>query len=394
MPMRVLYCALDQTVPGTVGGATHVRAVAEGLARLGHEVHVLTRRGPGGFPPTPDNAAGRVWWHALSAPGARPHLRLLRATSVTAAARRVRPDAVIERYHNFGGEGVLAARRVDALAVLEVNAPIVDHPGSRKASLDRALVIEPMRRWRERICRWSDLIVTPSARILPASVPTSRVLEIEWGADTDRFHPAVGGPVPFERRSSETVATFAGAFRAWHGAHHLADAVARLEAQGVGGLHVVFVGNGPELARTREAAARLTRATFTGALPYESMPSCLAAADVGVAPFDVVAHAPLQVDFYWSPLKVFEYMATGLPVVAPRIPRLARLVADGREGLLYDPSDPDGLSGALRASLDANLRRTMGAAARARAERDYSWHAHCERLAGAIACLIATRRPR
>ncbi len=46
--MRILYCAIDQTVPGTTGGSVHVTAVAEGLAALGHEVHVLVdawRRG-------------------------------------------------------------------------------------------------------------------------------------------------------------------------------------------------------------------------------------------------------------------------------------------------------------------------------------------------------------
>ena len=41
------------------------------------------------------------------------------------------------------------------------------------------------------------------------------------------------------------------------------------------------------------------------------LPACLAAADIGVAPFDTAAHAPLSLAFYWSPLKVFEYMAGG-----------------------------------------------------------------------------------
>ena len=43
--MRILYTALDQRVPGTRGGSIHVRAVADGLAALGHEVHVLAERG-------------------------------------------------------------------------------------------------------------------------------------------------------------------------------------------------------------------------------------------------------------------------------------------------------------------------------------------------------------
>ena len=41
-----------------------------------------------------------------------------------------------------------------------------------------------------------------------------------------------------------------------------------------------------------------------------------AAADVGVAPFDVGAHSPLALGFYWSPLKIFEYMAAGRAIVA------------------------------------------------------------------------------
>ena len=80
----------------------------------------------------------------------------------------------MERYYNFGGEGMVAAHRTDALAVLEVNAPVVDHPGSTKRLLDRALLAEPMRRWREWQCRAADLIVTPSAAIVPDFVGKER----------------------------------------------------------------------------------------------------------------------------------------------------------------------------------------------------------------------------
>jgi len=110
------------------------------------------------------------------------------------------------------------------------------------------------------------------------------------------------------------------------------------------------------------------------------MPAALRHADIGVAPFDPVRHAPLQLGFYWSPLKVFEYMAVGLPVVAPAIPRLGRLVEHGREGLLYDPADPRGLDRAIAALADPAERRRLGAAARERVVRDFSWQAHCRAL--------------
>ena len=394
--MRILYCALDQRVPGTTGGATHVRAVAEGLARLGHHVRVLTGRGDGPFPVDPCHA-DHLDWIALPSPGHRPHLRMARQPAVARLARAWRPDVILERYHNFGGEGILAAGELDALRVLEVNAPVIDHPGSAKRALDRLLLIEPMRRWREHVCRHADLFVTPQRSILPAFIDDGDVVEIEWGADTDRFAPSAPGIAPYARTADEVVVVFAGAFRAWHGAHLLVDAVAALDPGMRARVHAVFIGDGPELPRVRAAAARhgLQRVTFTGAVPYDQMPAALAASDIGVAPFDVSAHPPLQLAFYWSPLKVFEYLASGRPVVAPRLPRLAALVSDGIEGSLYDAGEAHGLRDALaRLVDDAELRQRLGMAARERAVRDYSWQAHCARLASAFAARLATRSPR
>ncbi|GIT66658.1 MAG: hypothetical protein Ct9H300mP25_01300 [Acidobacteriota bacterium] len=55
--------------------------------------------------------------------------------------------------------------------------------------VDRALLIEPMRRWRDWQCRRADLIVTPRREIVPPWVPPERIIELEWGADTTRFTP-------------------------------------------------------------------------------------------------------------------------------------------------------------------------------------------------------------
>jgi glycosyltransferase involved in cell wall biosynthesis len=115
----------------------------------------------------------------------------------------------------------------------------------------------------------------------------------------------------------------------------------------------------------------------------------LAGADIGVAPFDLGAHAPLSLGFYWSPLKIFEYMASGLPVVAPAVDRIPSLVASGREGMLYGlPAGGGGHADALAETLlglsDPAVRAPLGAAARARALRDYSWAAHCRALESAI----------
>jgi glycosyltransferase involved in cell wall biosynthesis len=261
---------------------------------------------------------------------------------------------------------------------------VVDHPGSRKALLDRVLIAQPMRRWRDHLCGLADVIVSPSAAILPATVPRERVQVLEWGADTERFAPASGGTPTFARPEAKLVAVFAGAFRSWHGAIHLVEAIKTLRTRGREDIGAVFVGDGPELPRVKQAAAGIRGILFTGAVPHDRMPSVLASADVGVAPFDLGAHAPLALGFYWSPLKIFEYMASGLPVVAPAVDRIPALVAHGREGFLYDPSVRDALADALLALADPADRQRLGAAARQRAVRDYSWDAHCRALAAAI----------
>ena len=381
--MRILYAASDQRVPGTTGGSIHVVAVAEGLVRLGHEVHVLMT--PTG--PIPD---GKVHWIPFPPPAGRQELRWANTGAVRTLARDIKPDVIIERYYNFGGEGVRAASEVGALAVLEVNAPVVDYPGSTKRLVDRALLFEPMRRWREYLCDKSDLIVTPSPAILPAGTPSSKILQLEWGADTDRFRPGTEGPVPFDR-PADTVAVFSGAFRNWHGTIHIITALRELRARGRTDVGAVLIGDGPELTRVREAAQGLEGVIFTGALPHDQIPACLGACDFGVAPFDPDTHPALALGFYWSPLKIFEYMASGLPVVAPAIDRIASLVGHNGEGLLYDSAIRSGLPHAFESLTDVTLRRRLGRAARERAVRDYSWTAHCRALEQAISRLLPAR---
>jgi glycosyltransferase involved in cell wall biosynthesis len=379
--MRILYSAIDQTVPGTTGGSVHVTAVAEGLAALGHEVHVLATPGDAPFPSGP--LSNPVRWIPMAPPFGAKQLRWMRTGAVRRLVAALQPAVVMERYYNFGGEGVMAASAVNARTVLEVNAPVIDHPGSAKARLDHVLIIEPMRRWREHICAGVDLIVTPSAGILPRNTPARKIVRLEWGADTDRFSPGAPGPPPFGR-PAETVAVFAGAFRSWHGAINLVRAIRTLQARGRSDIGAVLVGDGPELPAVQAEAAGLANVVITGALPHADMPACMAGADIGVAPFEIGAHRPLSLGFYWSPLKIFEYMAAGLPVVAPAVDRIPSLVADGREGMLYDPTQADALAHALETLADPAVRRPLGRAARERAIREYSWKAHCQALDDAI----------
>jgi glycosyltransferase involved in cell wall biosynthesis len=109
--------------------------------------------------------------------------------------------------------------------------------------------------------------------------------------------------------------------------------------------------------------------------------------DAAVAPYPALAN------FYFSPLKVYEYLAAGLPVVASRLGQLERLVEHGVTGLLVPPENAAALADALeRLQGDGALRARLGQAARARVLRDHTWDAVVRRILR-LAGLDAAARP-
>ena len=274
----------------------------------------------------------------MAPPFGAKQLRWMRTGAVRRLVATLQPAVVMERYYNFGGEGMMAAAAANARTVLEVNAPVIDHPGSAKARLDHV-----------------------AHRRTDAPVARAHLRPRRPHRHAERGHPSAGhageknraprvgrryGPVPVRthrarrRSSGRRQPSRSSPARSGAGTAPSTSCArsATLQARGRSDIGAVLVGDGPELPAVQDEAAGLANVVITGAVPHADMPACLAAADIGVAPFEIGAHRPLSLGFYWSPLKIFEYMAAGLPVVAPAVDRIPSLVADGREGALYDPT--------------------------------------------------------
>ncbi len=370
--MRILYVASDQRVPGATGGSTHVLEVARGLAARGQAVHVVVHSEVG--QPADETRDGvpfhRIRWF--------PDTRFARFRArpvIEGLAREFKPDVLIERYYNFGGEGILAASRLGIPSLLEVNSPIVDYPGSPKALLDALLLVRPLRRWRERLVRTAAALVAPIPEIVP-EFARCRTTILTWGANVEAFRP--------ERRhdsfrrglgveAGQRIVVFSGSFRPWHGVHVFEQAARRLRARD--DLFFLLVG-GPDTSA--DASYRGRR---LGRVSYERMPEVLAAADIAVAPYDTSRLPELRLGFFWSPLKIFEAMAAGLPVVTIPRPPLTEIVRDGQEALFFREGDAASLAQTLeRLADEPGLAERLGRSARERVTQRYSWARHCEQL--------------
>jgi glycosyltransferase involved in cell wall biosynthesis len=89
--------------------------------------------------------------------------------------------------------------------------------------------------------------------------------------------------------------------------------------------------------------------------------------------------------FHYSPLKLYEYMACGRPVVAAAIGEVQDVIADGENGLLFERGDAEGAVEAIgRLVVDEELRTLLSRNARITAERKASWAIRAEGLLSAL----------
>lgn len=384
--MRLIYVAGGISVPGSYGGSTHTFEVAHGLAALGHDVHVVAHHPRRQLSTT-------LWPQRVELAGFRLHyidlpkpLSLLGYPHIARLLRQVRPDALIERYYNLAGAGILAAQRAKIPSLLEVNALIVDPPAVFKRRLDDRLG-RPLQRWAVAQCRMAARIVTPLHTTVPAQIARNKIVELPWGANVDRFKPQTDRQAGQQLRArlgvppDRSIAVFLGSFRAWHGVGDFVAAGLRLLDAGEN-VQMLLIGSGPERAATETAVGRWReRFTFAGSVEHDRVPEYLALADVGVAPFNTAPHPALRAaGFFWSPLKIYEYMAMSLPVVTAKIPPLDTIIRPGQEGALFREGDIADLAEAIRQVLHAPERAAMGERARQRVVEHYSWQRHCIEL--------------
>lgn len=278
-------------------------------------------------------------------------------------------DVVYERYSLWSYAGMEFARRMGIPGILEVNAPLIEEHALHRNLVDRHTAQSVFRRALEdatSIVTVSEAVAEYVNRFDEAQ---GKISVHPNGVDDRRFDPdklaGLSDPDSF------TIG-FVGSLKPWHGLETLADAFALLH-NNVPNARLLIVGDGPvrsELSDRLDRLGVINHSRFAGKVSPSEVPRLLASMDVAVAP----NLPPTETGDYFSPLKLFEYMAMRLAVVCSRSGQMAHIIRDRENGLLFTPGSARELAEKLtELSKDRRLRLKLGKSARESVELNHTW---------------------
>lgn len=380
--MRILYLSADPGVPvlGHKGASIHLRELANALHECGATVAIASPRlsDEGGRL----GGEARLAWIPPVLPKQLTEASVGRAMTeqtdaVVAVAQEVRADVVYERFSLFSVAGARAALRLGVPHLLEVNAPLREE-AARFRTLPHP----------EAAANAEQEVFMGSATIFSVSEPLAewvrsrceaRVEVMPNGVDPARFPP------PARRRDDRFVVGFAGSLKPWHGIDVMLDAC-RIAMTEHPTLHLEIVGGGPMSVAIHRADLPAGRLVMHGLVDHTEAIRLMSNWHVGLAPYHD------QPRFYFSPLKVLEYMAAAVCPVASDLGQIRDLLGDGERGVLVRAGDAMALAQTL-AGLVANpaAAESMAAAAREHVLRSHTWQANARRVIDLAEALLARR---
>ncbi|MCD6459050.1 glycosyltransferase family 4 protein [bacterium] len=387
--MKIVYIG-GEPIPGNAGGSVHFMEAACGLVKLGHCVLAIV--------PAMDKFHRKEVYKGLNI--IRVPM-IFKGKTFTIASLKAwkdikcfEPDIILERFVTFGGTGALFSKKFGTKLVLEVNSPHTDELIYRLKIKNRFLK-KILMSWRNFQFNHCVKAFGPLKTIVPDE---KKFVEMQWAANCDLFDKKFINPNLVKKLkekiglSDEPVIVFLGTFRNWHGVNRLPDIVNRVTKR-IHSAKFLLIGTGNECENVKNKffAMGLDKSVIlTGQIDYKDVPLYLSLAQIGIAPYDRTAYPPLlQFGFYWSPLKIFEYMSAGLPVVTIDINPLNKIVADNERGYLVTENDWDLFADKIIYLLKNKENcNKMGESACLYVKQHYSWPLHVNQLNELLLTLV------
>lgn len=232
----------------------------------------------------------------------------------------------------------------------------------------------------------ADHIITQSETtkkfILQRGIPEEKITVIRNGADPPSVSSPLSPSLPFKL-------LYLGTLSPWQGIKTMLDAMALLRDEPV---HLTVAASGKKplkkhwFRRVRHLQLN-EKVSFLEEIPYAHLPSFLAGYHCGLAPLRNDERNLIQ---GCSPIKIFDYLSAGLPVIASKLPVVEEILEDEREALLHPPGDPEALAEAIkRLLLDRTLYMRLSSSALASGKKN-CWKKRQEQLISCYQKLFST----
>ncbi|WP_066172846.1 glycosyltransferase family 4 protein [Bacillus marinisedimentorum] len=295
--------------------------------------------------------------------------------------RAEKPDAIINRYAIYDLSPLLAKLFNNIPIIYEVNASAV-----YEREIKNMYLIKPFAKFVEkRIFAKADATLVVSEELKKYFTKQGYDMEntvvTPNGVDFESFSAMNEIPPEIEKIKEEwndkIVVGFLGSLKTWHGVERVIDIMPDIIAVNKN-IRFLVIGGGEERKKLEQKISDLKLQKYvyiSGFLDYKYVPGSLKLFDFAVAPYH-------NIDFFhFSPLKIFEYMAAGAPVIAPPYGQISELVINQYNGLIMSNNSNDELFDAINYLADhPDKRETLGTNAQQFIKENYSWKINAKKI--------------
>lgn len=383
--VKIAYLRTDYSSDKTGGAMSHISGFSNAILNLGHELFFISSGKIYGVDEKkasfhivkPVSYFNRI---AVELSQVAYNLKfILRSYKII---KNDEPDFLYQRSSAFNCSGALLSFLLRKPLILEFNSSALwktDKWVRQRFRITRLLIERLNLIWSHRIMVVSEIL---RRQLKSKGVDLNKIVVNPNAADPDIFNPSTAKK-DFSMTygiSNKIIVGFAGMFGQWHGVETLVRCVKHTVPKNKH-IHFLLIGDGilrDKLEKIVETDGTSEFIRFTGIVPKKEMPTYLNACDILVSPHRNMADGQ---SFFGSPIKIFEYMAMGKPIVASEVGQLKEILEHEKNAILVPPDDPEKLATAIvRLASDSELREVLGRKARNDLIQNYTWTNNAKRV--------------
>lgn len=377
--MKIAYFAFDQFIPSKHAGFVHTYEIVNSLQQIGHDITLYA------LPATPTLYNILKWgdiYHDIKVKyvrftvSFRPSviaflpLNIPSFFNVWKNLSKQNPDVIHERFHTPNPFGWYLAHKKNIPTVLEVNSLYIEDEAYKNKFLIKLATYDRFKQFQN-----ASAIITQTETLkkILGTITDKPIYVVPNGVDTKKFTPDAASNNlrrDLNLKDDDVVITFAGSFRQWHGVHQIPLIASELRKRRIN-VKFLLIGTGPLYDSVKKSMSE--NMFLLSPREHNEVPKYLAISDILIATFDASRFKYFEkYGFWWNPVKLFEYVSTGKPIVSYDYPEIRKIVRNS--GLLAEPGNINDFINKLEYFiLNEKARYEFGKNGRELAVREYDW---------------------